>query len=605
MIRFLVALFFFVSSVASAIPQDATPGVYTPGFYSTANFVKNPSCATNTTNVTASGGSLSRTTTTPLSSTASCLIDASASGQTYKFSTRTIDNGLNGQNCEARFTFSGDGTLYKAYVEQPSGTKVSQEVTLVDTTSATNGKDVSLTFPCGSNSNSTILTIESTSSSAAAIRVSDAYVGKITTTGTVQNTTDWISFTPTGSWVSNSTYTGAWRRVGDSMEVTFKVATSGAPTSASLTINLPSGYSIDTSKLVQSANGYTVLGRGSAADNGVNNYNIVVGLNTSTSVALYAMDASSSYVNAPSLTQAVPFTFGSGDTVVGTFSVPISGWTSTSTAVRSDQSNYEWTAFTPSTVGSQGFGTIAAESCFHKRDGQFLLMNCRITAGTVGASQARITLPSSLTIASSVSSQRLAEGYWIRDNSSATTVKRGNVLMNGGDAFITFSRDDYNSTTSPLSPQNGSTIFTSSDVISFYAKVPIQGWGENQKAPILVGSVVSNTSGSERSERAVISGSTVGTNCSSSPCAVSKQGGTWISSTTRSGTGSYSVNFVSGMFSDSPSCSCMAVVNGSNRGYCGLGAVATTSSVPIYTYNVASPSTLADAEFTLICQGPR
>lgn len=175
---FALILNVFFPLIANAQVKDQVGGIYTPGFFSTVNFVKNPSCAANVRNITASGGSLTQTTSSPVSGSASCAVDASSSGQTYKWSTRTFDNGLNGQNCEAKFTYTGDGSLYKAYVEQPSGTRVSAEVEMLD--AGANGRPVSIPYPCGSNSSATEVVIESTSASAAAIKVGDVYAGSLT-----------------------------------------------------------------------------------------------------------------------------------------------------------------------------------------------------------------------------------------------------------------------------------------------------------------------------------------------------------------------------------------------------------------------------------------
>lgn len=600
MIRFLVALFFFVSSVASAIPQDATPGVYTPGFYSTANFVKNPSCTTNTTNVTASGGSLSRTTTTPLSSIASCLIDASASGQTYKFSTRTIDNGLNGQNCEARFTYSGDGTLYKAYVEQPSGTKVSQEVTLIDTTAATKGKDVSLTFPCGSNSNATILTIESTSSSAAAIRVADAYVGKITTTGTVQNSSDWTSFTPTGSWSSNTTYSGKWRKVGDTMEVSVYVSMSGAPSSGSLTVNLPSGYTIDTNKRTFSQFN-SVVGKGGLATSGnAAQYPVQVVYNNTTSVnvAQLATDTGSNPkpVNQGSpVTPTSPVTLGSGSIIELTFEVPISGWTSSSTAVRADQSNVPISSFTPT-------GTWLSNATYvgkYRRDGEYGEFQIKVTtSGVPTSAELNVDISSICTIdmtkiAGSTGSGPIGNGF-AADNG---------VALYGGQVFIKTSTTVALATLLASSGSNHTLSgvtqaipfsFGSTDYVEMNFRVPCVGWTESQKAPILVGSVTSGSTGAERIERVAVT-----TTCSSSPCTIDSQSGSWVSSITRSGTGVYVVNINSGMFSAAPTCIANFANNVASSNCKAYGA--STASVGVYCDNGSA----VDSKISLICMGPR
>jgi hypothetical protein len=65
-----------------------------------------------------------------------------------------------------------------------------------------------------------------------------------------KTTTAWTAFTPTGSWSSNSTYTGWWRRDGDEAEFIMRVSTSGAPTAATLTFNIPTAVgAVDSSKL--------------------------------------------------------------------------------------------------------------------------------------------------------------------------------------------------------------------------------------------------------------------------------------------------------------------------------------------------------------------
>ena len=62
---------------------------------------------------------------------------------------------------------------------------------------------------------------------------------------------EWISFTPTGGWTGgNLTYTGRYRLVGDTLEVAINIAFTGAPSgSANVTLNLPSGFTVDQSKI--------------------------------------------------------------------------------------------------------------------------------------------------------------------------------------------------------------------------------------------------------------------------------------------------------------------------------------------------------------------
>lgn len=144
---------------------------------------------------------------------------------------------------------------------------------------------------------------------------------KIGTMNTAQGppVTDWTAFTPTGNWVSNTTYTGFWRRVGDTMEITCKAVTSGAPTSAVFSCSLPSGYTIDSSKISTSQN--SIYGVASAWDNGVSNHSGMVIYNTSTTVTAMTDGTGTAF-----WTQANPLTFGSGDEIKMMFKVPITGW---------------------------------------------------------------------------------------------------------------------------------------------------------------------------------------------------------------------------------------------------------------------------------------
>lgn len=145
--------------------------------------------------------------------------------------------------------------------------------------------------------------------------------------------TDWESFTPTGSWTTNTTYAGKKRRIGDSLECWVKVLVSGAPTSATLTINLPSGLSIDTSKApgTPSAAGDGNFGWADGADSGVGFHQGLVVYDTATSVRV-AGDDGAVYWNA-----TTPYTFAAGDFVEIRMIVPIAGWGS-SVQMSSDSS---------------------------------------------------------------------------------------------------------------------------------------------------------------------------------------------------------------------------------------------------------------------------
>ena len=142
--------------------------------------------------------------------------------------------------------------------------------------------------------------------------------------------TDWVTFTPTGTWTTNTTYAGKYRRVGDSAEFAVNISLAGAPNAAQLQLNIPFGLSIDTTKILtsnpdlDSKFGFVrVLDGGTLAYAGG-----TVGYASPTSLNVYVQYTAGTYANPTAITQAVPFTFGSGDGVSAIFSVPISGWSS-------------------------------------------------------------------------------------------------------------------------------------------------------------------------------------------------------------------------------------------------------------------------------------
>lgn len=136
-----------------------------------------------------------------------------------------------------------------------------------------------------------------------------------------QTNFDWTTCpTITGGWSTNTTYSCIWKRQGSNAYFDILVSVSGAPTSANLTLNLP--VTIDTTKLSSTNN--TLLSSGIASDGGIH-YPLLARYESTTSVrALYWTGTPPSLSG---VTQAAPFTFGSGDFVSVQFVVPVVGWT--------------------------------------------------------------------------------------------------------------------------------------------------------------------------------------------------------------------------------------------------------------------------------------
>lgn len=579
-VHFILSVVFLSGQVLAA-GKDLVPGIYSPGFYSVPNFIINPSCISNIKDITNASSILTRTTTTPNSNVASCLIDSTAGSQVVKFIARPFDLGMVGQSCEALLTYTGNGTGYTAYVEQPAGTKVSQDFSLVD--QSTGSQTVSLTFPCR-NATDAVNVVIASSGNHAAIEVSDVQAGKLVSSVGASVATDWVNYTPTGGWVTNATYTGKWRRVGDSLHIMARVDTSGAVT-GTFALGLPSGFTIDTAKMNSPTQFFHSLSGSSVASDSGSAFALNVAYNTTTTVALLSGGTGQTVANATN-----PFTFGAGDFVTLDFIVPVVGATSTGIAVRADQSNYPWTAYTPTFTG---FGTVTGVECQHKRDAEDLLVRCKAASGTPTATEARVSLPGSLVAAATDKIPSIQKAGEFSRGVAAGSSFSFNVLQEPNVSYMTFGIQG--SAAAGMTKALGNALVGATETFSFTARIPIAGWLENQKAPLLVGSVTSASQGAERIERLRFTNAGTPT--------IASQSGSWVSSLTDTAQGQTTVNIPAGTFSAAPTCTCNANGVANQDWSCNVSETSATS-VLVRTYDFSTNGYL-DFDTSVICMGPR
>lgn len=114
-------------------------------------------------------------------------------------------------------------------------------------------------------------------------------------------------------------------------------------------------------------------------------------------------------------------------------------------------------------------------------------------------------------------------------------------------------------------------------------------------APVLVGSVTSQSTGAIRLESALVSSS-----CTSTPCTIASQSG-GFTSITRGGTGNYTLNY-SGAFSTSPSCAVFCLDSSVN---CSVSYTAVSSTALTFQSYTASTNSGKDVGFSAICTGPK
>lgn len=180
-----------------------------------------------------------------------------------------------------------------------------------------------LIFPCPLNGTAKI-GLRSVAANEPEVSFDGAWIGVSTS---VVNSTFSLpvkSFTPTGSWTANTTYAGRWWRVNDRAHFEVLVTTSGAPTSAALSVNFGSVCTADTSKLVTTTRNDSI-GTARIRDDSVTTiWNGAVRYSTTTTVEVLSESASTSI---GLVTQAAPMTWAANDTAVLQFSIPCDGWT--------------------------------------------------------------------------------------------------------------------------------------------------------------------------------------------------------------------------------------------------------------------------------------
>jgi hypothetical protein len=162
------------------------------------------------------------------------------------------------------------------------------------------------------------------------------------TTLTIPAITDWVSYTPvmthdTGA-ISNATASAKWRREGSDVIVTGSI-TFGAASAAfsGIYLSLPSGYTIDSSKLIFPGTSYPVLGQSQILDPG---FAFFSGLARYSSASTVKVDVNATVVhtgnaatNVIAITNAYPTAFNIGDSISFEFRFPAVGLAATTEVV--------------------------------------------------------------------------------------------------------------------------------------------------------------------------------------------------------------------------------------------------------------------------------
>ena len=319
------------------------------GTSSNINYITNASATDNTTGwatyantagvapVNGTGGSpditWTRTTTLPLAGVASFLLTKDAAnrqgqGASFAFTSNSDDQGQpDYMSCSFQTSANYVAGDVRFYLVDVTNSVVIEPMNVQLPSNSNFGRQVSyFQLPINSTSYRLCVHVASVSALAYTIKFDTFFFGPQSLfTGAMVS--DWSSFTPTGSWSANTTYTGRQRRVGDSLEMDIQITLSGAPTAAALTVNMPAGLTIDVAKLAAPSNLLQRIGLVSLRDAGTDTFSGFALLESNYTSFSIMRDDGDGTVSA--VTQAAPYTFANTDYIqIKIALIPIVGWSS-------------------------------------------------------------------------------------------------------------------------------------------------------------------------------------------------------------------------------------------------------------------------------------
>ena len=140
---------------------------------------------------------------------------------------------------------------------------------------------------------------------------------------------EWESFTPTGAWTTNTTWTGQRKRVGDSWVFNVKAAFAGAPEAVEFAMDIPESQTVAEAKLALDPESKCRLPGGAHLWNdniSVENILFPSYAGTDTEITLWRMILSTTYQYV-ALTRTAPATIAASDSIqFNGLRVPITGW---------------------------------------------------------------------------------------------------------------------------------------------------------------------------------------------------------------------------------------------------------------------------------------
>jgi hypothetical protein len=560
----------------------------------TRNYIKNSGAEKNDAGVTDASNIHSRTTSAPLEGDGSHLIDATASGQLVVFQADDFQDGLMGQNCEAKFDYSGDASLYKAYVRL-AGVKVSLDTELVNASSGT--QSVSINFPCGnSTTDDPDLVIESTGNGAA-IKVDSVYIGKATNIGSVaqpemvlhvrRSGSDQIINTTADTKVQfNSKIIDVYNEYDATTNYRFTAKRAGDYLiNVSLDYNTTVSIGVAVVRIYKNGVADVRCSRTMLANDYVLESVCILPLNVNDYIEVYsATTADSSYTILNSQVSQLTIA-----------RLP----TTSEQVFRVGAPGSEVTSYSPSLIGT----TNGAPWTNQTTTGRY---------ACVGAGLLHVSVTTTFSGAPGGGTgnflYKLPQGFTIKTSALPNSASLSTAFTSGG-FLLDFGTKEYIATALYEPAQSGgfvikpsesnfiasaTTPFTvaANDRIQMSALIPVNECPATPM-PLLKHAVTTSSEGVERVERV-----TVRPTCTSSPCTILTSTPA-VTSVTRQSAGKYTVNFASGTFSAIPTCTCVAA------DFPGAICAHNGETINSFKLETFSGNVPTDTNFMVICMGPR
>jgi len=585
------------------------------------NYVLNPHADMNLRDVAVSGATLTRNTTSPLEGVADFAVTLNNNAtDTVTWSLKTRDTFIGGQNCEARIQYSSTaiGSNVRLQVLQGS-TVVAESLPLTNTGSLSTALPVVLTFPCSTATSTIVLRNATGNSGSSTMRVDSVVYSRETNVGTVAQATFYAGMEQpgaTGCGYTQTTSSGTTNYVdlgtgtGCSAWVTEGAATAVGTNDHRMTLNnMPPGVylfqltgtfyatsnNIAFFRLSDGTTSYQpqILQNNNAGTRATNLLSFTVRIDTAGSRTYRIQSADDA-----AITTGWDNSIASGTGIAWkVYRYPTTG----EQVFRPDAPGVQWTAYTPGFVGS-GNGvawTNSTPTGAWRCDGDTLETMVNISFSglpTTGTGYFRVGIPSGFTI----DTTRLPATGTGQSLGSALALDSGTSFFRGTVAYDTTTQVKFhlNDSGNEASNTNPFTI-ASGDRMTLEFRVPVTADSpcSRVRAPLLVGSVTSNSAGLERVERARIA---AGTACSASPCTITAQSGSWLTSVTFLSTGVYELQIASGIFSAPPSCSVMT------NNFVAWDAGSTPSATAFRFNTLNSAGTLTNSrDMHVQCSGPR